>query len=430
MDFKKMWKRFFTLDRHHTEGFTLVELIVVIAILAILGGVAVPAYSGYVEKTNKQADITLANEVAHALILQYYANPTQTMVASVALTTDGASADGEFATAAMASAFGDSWQTSEALKLKYDKWGNGAAVANEVINYFKNNDNPALDPIFNGSTNISYTDNIPELFELMENTACDIAGKRESLGSGASMVTHAAGITMNKDAAEFSNLWASSAWNSDYLMGSTGSYDGNAGNLTDAALNNAIANAAVIKARNVALATYLKDQGYEEVYSAIADYTYSDSVVPNDAAAVVLKMINQQTPSGEDSALLDQVFPVDKDDDYITGLQDAIKGYYSKAEGQNSQAYNDGLAYFAMMSTVNKLKNSTNLDQSNDETWWNDLSSAINMYGSIANGSVNLDDLHNLYNNMGSVSGNTVVAMLVVKNGVPNAVISPVGAES
>ena len=41
-------------------GFTLVELIVVIAILAILAGVAIPAYSGYIKSAN---DAAVENEL-------------------------------------------------------------------------------------------------------------------------------------------------------------------------------------------------------------------------------------------------------------------------------------------------------------------------------------------------------------------------------
>ena len=45
--------------RSSKAGFTLVELIIVIAILAILAGVAVPVYSGYIKKANQAADLQL-----------------------------------------------------------------------------------------------------------------------------------------------------------------------------------------------------------------------------------------------------------------------------------------------------------------------------------------------------------------------------------
>ena len=66
MKFMEKAKRFFTLNAANHEGFTLVELIVVIAILAILAGVAVPVYSGYIKKAEKAADLQLLAAVNDA----------------------------------------------------------------------------------------------------------------------------------------------------------------------------------------------------------------------------------------------------------------------------------------------------------------------------------------------------------------------------
>ena len=66
MNMRKKLREFFTVTRRAQEGFTLVELIVVIAITAILGGVAVPAYSGYIEKADRAADAQIVADLNKA----------------------------------------------------------------------------------------------------------------------------------------------------------------------------------------------------------------------------------------------------------------------------------------------------------------------------------------------------------------------------
>ena len=48
------------------KGFSLIELIVVIAIMAVLVGILAPAYLRYVEKSRKSKDVTMLDEILKA----------------------------------------------------------------------------------------------------------------------------------------------------------------------------------------------------------------------------------------------------------------------------------------------------------------------------------------------------------------------------
>jgi type IV pilus assembly protein PilA len=55
-----------------SRGFSLVELVVVVAIMAILVGVLAPAYLAYIEKTRVQKDESAAGEIYRAAEIVVY----------------------------------------------------------------------------------------------------------------------------------------------------------------------------------------------------------------------------------------------------------------------------------------------------------------------------------------------------------------------
>ena len=69
-------------NRKNNKGFSLVELIVVVAIMAVLVGVLAPAYLKYVENSRIQKDESAVEELRHAVEIALADEDVYTQVAS------------------------------------------------------------------------------------------------------------------------------------------------------------------------------------------------------------------------------------------------------------------------------------------------------------------------------------------------------------
>ena len=111
--------------KKNNKGFTLVELVIVIAILAILVGILAPQYTKYVEKSRKTADVDNMDELIKAV--QVYAIDGATKAkysADEEITITITSTGVTYGTSNLAKkAFDEYVPNWENIRLKGTRWG-------------------------------------------------------------------------------------------------------------------------------------------------------------------------------------------------------------------------------------------------------------------------------------------------------------------
>ena len=129
--------KFLNKKKNDNKGFSLVELIIVVAILAILVGLLAPQYIKYVEKSRKSADASNLSEMVNAV--QIYAADSESNLAAgtytITIGTNGTTVDTALDTVISSTA-----PDYKTIKLKSNKWlaegktnENATSISAEIV---------------------------------------------------------------------------------------------------------------------------------------------------------------------------------------------------------------------------------------------------------------------------------------------------------
>ena len=128
--------KLFNKKKKDNKGFTLVELVIVIAILAILVGILAPQYTKYVEQSRKSADVNNMEELVKAVEVYVIDSATKDAVkkqdtVTLSLDKDGVKVGGTKLTKTTAdsmfvNAFNEYVKNWDSVVLKGKHWTNNA----------------------------------------------------------------------------------------------------------------------------------------------------------------------------------------------------------------------------------------------------------------------------------------------------------------
>ena len=125
--------KFLNKKKNDNKGFSLVELIIVVAIMAILLGLLAPQYLKYVEKSRKSADASNLDEMVRAI--QIYAAdaevtlPADTYIITINATSTSVNAAKPANTQTAKDALTENAPDWAKTELKSNKWDNGEATS-------------------------------------------------------------------------------------------------------------------------------------------------------------------------------------------------------------------------------------------------------------------------------------------------------------
>lgn len=128
--------KFLNKKKNDNKGFSLVELIIVVAIMAILVGLLAPQYLKYVEKSRKSADASNLDEMVRAI--QIYAAdaevtlPADTYTITINATSTSVTATNTANTQKAEDALNENAPDWGKTKLKSNKWEVGTTNATSV----------------------------------------------------------------------------------------------------------------------------------------------------------------------------------------------------------------------------------------------------------------------------------------------------------